>query len=332
LPLERQLAWAWPEGLWGPIRVLVAVSGGADSVALLRAMQRLAGPQLGEFSVAHFNHGLRGETAAGDEQFVVDLARTLGLDCHVGRADLSVSGAISDGIEATARAARYEFLIQTAERLGARYVVTGHTADDQAETVLHHILRGTGMAGLAGMPRVRVLTPAVTLLRPLLNVRRSEVIDYLATLGQSHREDESNVDRSLTRNRIRHELLPLLTQEYSESVVASLLRLGYLAGDAQQVIESLAEALLEKAITARDGQQLALDCRFLLGSLPHLVREVFVAVWRQLNWPRQGMGFEQWELLANLALDESGVEQAAITLPGAIRAQKTGEQLVLSRC
>jgi len=330
--LERQLAQAWPEGLWGQVRVLVAVSGGADSVALVRAMQHLAGPELGDLAVAHFNHRLRGESAAADERFVVELARTLGLCCHVARADLSAAASISGGIEAAARAARYEFLIRSAEQIGARYVVTGHTADDQAETVLHHILRGTGMAGLAGIPRVRVLSPAVTLVRPLLGVRRAEVLDYLAALGQPHREDESNVDRSLTRNRIRHELLPLLTREYSASVVDSLRRLGTLAGDAQQVIESLAEALLATVIVARDSQRLVLDCHSLTGSPPHLVREVFVAIWRQQDWPRQGMGFEQWELLADLAIHASGSERAPVTLPGAIRAQRTGEQLVLARC
>jgi tRNA(Ile)-lysidine synthase len=148
------------------------------------------------------------------------------MECHVGQweagqssvvlasAGLSsgrlLSGGHPDGVEAAARAARYEFLQATAERLGARYVATAHTADDQAETVLHHIVRGTGLAGLAGMSRARSLGAAATLIRPLLSFRRRDVIEYLGALGQSYCEDTTNRDPAFTRSRIRHELLPLL--------------------------------------------------------------------------------------------------------------------------
>ena len=145
--------------------------------------------------------------------------------------------------EATARTARYAFLQETAERFGARYVVTGHTADDQAETILHRIVRGTGIAGLAGMARVRPLGPAATLIRPLLDFRRLELLAYLTDLGQPFRSDSSNSDTAFTRNRIRCRLLPELAAEYNPGVVASLVRLGRLAGEVQSVVDALVEDL-----------------------------------------------------------------------------------------
>src|SRR5262249_19663731 len=147
---------------------------------------------------------------------------------------------LRDGLEAAARDARYHFLRSTAERLGARYVATGHTADDQVETILHHILRGSGLAGLAGVPRLRSPSAAVTLIRPLLTIERTEVEDYLRQLGQDYRCDASNLSTEHTRNRIRHELLPLLADRFNPHVRDALRRLGTLAGEAQEVLSGLA--------------------------------------------------------------------------------------------
>ena len=152
--------------------VLVAVSGGADSVALLTALVRLQKPVESVLIVGHYNHRWRGEESDEDARFVRELAKQYGigfeLDCAPQTREKSTAN------EASAREARYRFLQQTAERRGARYLATAHTADDQAETVLHRVLRGTGIAGLAGIPRTRVLSPAVTLIRPLLAYRRAE--------------------------------------------------------------------------------------------------------------------------------------------------------------
>ena len=214
-PLDQELAAAWPPESWADVSVLVAVSGGADSVALLRGLAGLKVGGEGKLVVGHFNHRLRGEESDGDEQFVARLAEELGLGLECGRLEAGDIDACPDGIEEAARRQRYRFLTETAERVGARYVACAHTADDQVETVLHRILRGTGIAGLAGIPRCRRLSPAVTLIRPLLEVRRAELVDYLASLGQSYREDSSNLDRRFTRNRIRHDLLPQLAKDFN---------------------------------------------------------------------------------------------------------------------
>ncbi len=159
LPLEHKLAQAWPSDRWRDVGVLVAVSGGPDSVALLRALRRIAPAGRGSLRVAHFNHRWRGAEADQDQRFVVTLCESLGLACEVGAADPARQGMAPDGLEAAARDARYRFLVETAQRTGARYVVTGHTADDQAETILHHIVRGTGLLGLSGMRPARRSAP-----------------------------------------------------------------------------------------------------------------------------------------------------------------------------
>lgn len=329
LCFERRLAESWAPADWSDLTVLVAVSGGADSVALLRALAalRVAGP--GRLVVAHFNHQLRPE-AGDDERFVVELAKELGIECQVGRADVARHAAEEgNGVEAAARNARYAFLQAAAERLGARYVATAHTADDQAETILHRALRGTGLAGLAGMPRSRSLGPAVTLIRPMLGLFRSDVAGYLQEIRQPFREDETNSDLRFTRNRLRHDLLPQLAEEYNPQAREALLRLGRLAGEAQNVIAGLANDLLVRCLVEARPDSIRLDRRPLLDQAPYLVREVLLAAWRSQGWPEQGMGLEQWDRLSGLTVGDS--ENRSCTLPGAIRATREGEELTLSK-
>ena len=235
-------------------RVAVAVSGGADSVALLRLLLELRAELGIVLAAAHFNHGLRGEASLADEAFVGELAREHGLEFFVGRADVRDHAlATKLSIEAAGRELRYRWLAKLAAEQRFDAVATAHTLDDQAETVLLKFLRGAGTRGLAGIypvvkPRAQspgVEAPSSTeapngapegaplqrageekkpeprrdvsqdpeevvrIIRPLLPVSRQEVESYLTSLEQSWREDESNLDRRYTRNRVRHELLPL---------------------------------------------------------------------------------------------------------------------------
>ena len=334
-PLETELAAAWPPDAWQEVTTLLAVSGGADSVALMRAMRALKGGGEGRLLVAHFNHQLRGDESAADEAFVIELCGRFDLPCEVGRARVDkLAAQSSDGVEAAARAARYEFLQQTAGRLGARYVVTAHTADDQAETILHRILRGTGIAGLAGMERARALGPAATLIRPLLVVRRAELVAYLDDLGQSYRSDSSNQDTRLTRNRIRHELLPRLARQFNPGVVDALLRLGRLAGQAQAVVDEIVQGLFERRVVCESPQAVQIDAAGLADEPRHVIRELLVATWRNQDWPMQAMGFHEWDQLAEM-LSGCGEISAELpskrTFPGNVLAEPGEGRLRLVR-
>ena len=337
-PLELKLERSWPTGQWQEVTVLLAVSGGSDSIAMLRAMAALSPKPTPLLHVAHFNHGLRGDDADEDQAFVQEVCRRLGLKCLVGRAGVDYPRVGSnDGVEASARAARYPFLQETAERIGARYVVTAHTADDQAETILHRIIRGTGIGGLAGMPRARKLGTAVTLIRPFLDFHRRELTAYLADIGQTHREDSTNADTDLTRNCIRHELLPMLAKRFNPSVDQALLRLGSLAGELQSLIDRLVERLFQEAVTcATDGQTVRIDATRLAAEPPYLVREVLLAVWRHKRWPMQSMGFEEWSGLAEMVTAAASTsprptETNRRTFPGNVSATAKPKLLLLCR-
>ncbi|MCC7083595.1 MAG: tRNA lysidine(34) synthetase TilS [Pirellulales bacterium] len=337
LPLERALATNWPPELWCDVSVVAAVSGGADSVALACALvkfkREFGGP--GRLCVAHFNHRLRAE-ADGDAEFVRRLAGQLGVAYECCESDAAAPAASrGDGIEAAARQERYAFLRQAAERLGARYVATAHTADDRVESILFNILRGTGLAGLDGIPRARPLSAAVTVIRPLLEVRRSELLSYLDARGQGYRVDLTNRSLDFTRNRLRHELLPALREQYRFDIDHSLLRLGNIAADAQRLIERLAEELLDRCLLPNEAGStgvVRLDTRPLHHQDRHLIREMFVILWRRQGWPLQAMGFHKWDALAVLSLatepsPTGGIVKAAF--PAGMIAERCKSELIL---
>ncbi|HEX3658450.1 MAG TPA: tRNA lysidine(34) synthetase TilS [Pirellulales bacterium] len=323
------LARAWPPTAWREVGVVVAVSGGPDSLALARGLLELRQPGPGRLMLAHFNHGLRPE-ADQDEQFVVELGRALGVPCHVGRSCVREQAAEQgDGIEAAARQARYDFLHRTAHQAGARYIATAHTADDQVETILHRIVRGTGLAGLAGIPRSRPLDPGLALIRPLLAVRRSEVIEYLASIGQPYCTDRSNTDLRFTRNRVRRLLVPLLEEQFNPQVQEALLRLGRLAGESQEVVRSLAEAAAARSVVSSNAQTLEIDIRQIAGQPRCVLREMLVGLWKQQDWPLQSMGLAEWDRLAEALAAAQDIPRW--TLPGGVSAEVQGERLRLTR-
>ena len=269
--LERQLLRAGD-------RVCVAVSGGADSVALLRVLLGLRAELGIVVSVAHFNHALRGEASDADEAFVAELAKQHDLEFFSGRADVrdhALTRKLS--LEAAARELRYRWLASLFESHNLNEVATGHTLDDQAETVLLKFLRGAGTRGLAGIypeiaSRAKALDafqatergpegppnqnrahrqPGARIIRPLLGMRREEVEKYLAALGQTWREDESNLDHRFARNRVRHELLPLLEREYNPN----LRRVLSDAAELARAEEEYWQALVERELQDRMGAQ-----------------------------------------------------------------------------
>ncbi len=333
LAIETRLAQSWPPDQWHDLTLLLAVSGGADSVALLRAMLALKLAGDGRLIVAHVNHHLRGEASDADEHFVADLCHDLQIPCEIGHVDLQSEDRRDDGIESAARSARYAFLQQAASRVGARYVVTAHTADDQVETILHRILRGTGISGLSGMERARPLGPA-TLLRPLLEFRRSELLQYLEQLSQPYRVDASNSDFRFTRNRIRGQLLPELAAAFNPMVADALLRLGNLAGEVNAVMDRLVDRLYASSVTELRPDGVSIRADRVMGVERYLVRHLLMAVWRRAEWPMQAMGYPQWDLLADMlvpAAQRSPATPHKQVFPGAVLAESIGDALHLTR-
>ncbi|MGB9074240.1 MAG: tRNA lysidine(34) synthetase TilS [Terriglobales bacterium] len=212
-------------------RVAVAVSGGADSVALLRLLVEIRAELGILLSVAHVNHKLRGEESDEDERFVAELARQLGLELHSTVAPLEP--ARESGTEAAARHLRYDFFCQLARAKRASKIATAHTLDDQSETVLLRILRGTGLRGLSGIhPRFILKQQGQVfgeVVRPLLGFRRAELGEFLLGLGQNWREDSSNRDLNFLRNRVRHLVVPVLKESFGATAVENLADLAEIA-------------------------------------------------------------------------------------------------------
>ncbi|MFQ5521667.1 MAG: tRNA lysidine(34) synthetase TilS [Candidatus Methylomirabilia bacterium] len=233
--------------LAGGETVLVGVSGGADSVALLHILRSLSRRLSLTLHLVHVNHSLRPEADA-DQAFVEDLAHRRGLPVSTERVEVLLGGGRSP--EAAARAARYEAFQRVAARVGAARVALGHTADDQAETVLMRLLEGAGPRGLSGIPPVRA-----PFIRPLLEARRHQIVEELERVGVSWREDPSNQDPKFLRNRVRHDLLPFLTASYAPGIVDTLCRAAALTRSLVTHVEALAARELDRLALKR-GQEI----------------------------------------------------------------------------
>jgi len=255
--------------------VVVAVSGGADSVALLHTLALLARDEAWKLHAAHLHHGIRGVDADADEALVGALAERLGVPLSVSRLDPAVLRGAA--LEARARRARYDFLHEVASEVGATRIATGHTRDDQAETVLLRLLRGSGARGLSGIQPMR----EDGVIRPMILASRAEVIEFLARGGVAYREDATNRDPRFLRNRVRHELLPLLRalsprMDERLSALADALR-----ADADLLEQETGRARLERGLAAGE----ALD-REWLSNLPEaLRRRVIGATLREAGTP-----------------------------------------------
>jgi tRNA(Ile)-lysidine synthase len=248
-------------------RVGVGVSGGADSVALLYLLAELRA-QLGiGISILHFNHQLRGAEADEDERFVEALAAEFHLDFESGRADVAGEARRQGwNLEDAARRLRYQFFASASASRGLRSVAVAHTAEDQAETVLAHLLRGTGLAGLAGIYPVAGLT-----IRPLLEAGREELREYLRGLGRAWREDSTNADTSRMRARIRHQLLPVLRRDFEPLSVTRLARLAGLAREEETFWRALEDERLRVLVTRDPSGNISLTIQDLLSPLPMLL-------------------------------------------------------------
>jgi len=243
-------------------RAGVGVSGGADSVALLLLLEQLSAELGIRLAVLHFNHQLRGAESDADESFVAQLAAERGIEFLAGREDVAAAArAHGWNLEDAARRLRYSFFASLVKAGRVTRVAVAHTADDQAETVLARLVRGTGPAGLAAIYPVKG-----HVVRPLLEIRRAELRDYLPTLGQSWREDPSNLDLTRLRARLRHQILPVLERELQPAIVEHLGRLAEMAREDESFWAALVAERMA-TLTRREGGRIGIRCVDLLAPL-----------------------------------------------------------------
>lgn len=272
-------------------RIIVGVSGGPDSLCLLDCLHRLGYQVL----AAHLDHQLRPESPE-EALFVQQIAQSYGLETLIERADIVGS---SGSLEEKARLARYRFLVQSAKEEGIHHIATGHTADDQIETILMHFLRGAGPSGLRGMlPLTRMddwagipEAAGMVLIRPLLGITRDQTQAHCAAIDLEPREDKSNLDMSFTRNRLRHQLLPLL-ETYNPGIRRVLRRMGQvMAGEAELVAQLVADRWAS-IIRSRGESVLALDALLFLEQPVALQRALLREAIARLRPSQRNIGFE----------------------------------------
>jgi tRNA(Ile)-lysidine synthase len=318
-------------GLSAWAKIVVGVSGGPDSLCLLHVMERLGADYGWSLHVAHMNHCLRGGEADDDMVSVALAAMQRGLPCTIEVVDVGgVAQRRRLSVEEAARQVRYGFLLDTARRIGAAVVAVGHNADDQSETVLMHFLRGTGLAGLRGMLSntdlaslhtvserglTTALGPPIRLVRPLLHVTRAEIEQYCQAHGLAPRVDRSNLDTALLRNRLRHELLPLL-ETYNPNIRELLRRTAAVAAADYDLIAAVRQTAWSQVVQTQDTQAVVFRrsdwCKLPLALQRSTLREATY----QLRPHLRDVDFVHLEQAVDVAV--RGPTGAQATLPGGL--------------
>jgi tRNA(Ile)-lysidine synthase len=311
--------------------IVVACSGGPDSTALLFGLAALRERLGAALTVAHLNHRLRAE-ADSDEAFVRGQAERLGLPFAAeSRAVADIAAAEGRSVEDAGRRERYAFLERVARSAGAATVATAHTADDQAETVLHRIARGTGLRGLGGIPASRSISAgsAVTLIRPLLSFRKADLLAWLSAEGIAFVRDASNDSADFTRNRIRGRVLPVLAEEVNPDSATALTRLAEIARWADEHLSAEAAAALPSCIAGESAGVVELSWPALVGLSAILRTEVIRLAAERLTGGSGGgppPGFDALKAAATLP------PGGATEFPGGLRVERRGKRLrLLSR-
>lgn len=363
LSIHEAFLKALPADAVATVGVVVGCSGGADSVALTRLIAehfhscQLADRQSPPLRIAHFNHRLRGVASDADEQFVRDLAASFGVEVDVGRArPLGTTDA-----EASLREDRRQFFHDVAARSGCRYIALAHTADDQAETILHHLLRGTGTVGMAGMRPASPLGSDFVILRPLLSTRRDNLRRALAERDQPWREDASNQSTRYTRNWLRHDVFPLIHTRFPHADEA-IARAAETQSQLGQMLTKLAAQWIEAFVelpAAASPTQLSFQrpgfkrhetergtdfgCVWPHGA--DLAREHAIIIaacqiaFDAVGWPRRDMNRSHWDRLATAIADPPGPADtmsaaAPVSLghwPGHVEGLQTADRVILKR-
>ena len=306
-------------------KVVVGVSGGADSIFLLHSLAKARKEGKVTVTAAHFNHRLRGEESDQDEQFTVSFCRKAAVPVEVGHWDHPEGNGHRISEEA-ARNERYQFFERTCRKVGAQKLALAHTRDDDAETILFRILRGSGLSGLRGIPSERSWG-GFQVIRPLKDISRDEIREHLRKRGISWREDASNQDLRYTRNRIRHELLPLLEKEFNPNIRNILIHLGRNVTEDYDYLQKEADAAFDKALLMEKNRCLVLK-RKVFQTFPLAIqKQLFRQALRRLGTDMDLIGYTEWDRVSGLFPRKTFCH----TLPGPLSVQGTPTKIAFKK-
>jgi tRNA(Ile)-lysidine synthase len=306
--------------------ILAAVSGGPDSVALVRVLLYLANNWNLTLGIAHLNHDLRGAESQRDEAFVKELAQKLGLPFFCKTMDiLGLAKKEHLSIEEAGRNARYAFFAQIADTHGYTKIATGHILDDNAEQVLMNLLRGSGPKGLCGIPPIR----GSRFIRPLIQLSKAQILTFLKDKNQAFVTDSSNTDESYLRNKIRHNLIPQLEQQFNPEIKASLDRLSHILRQEEDFLTDQAAKVLKRCMAKQTKTFVALSIPELVPIHPALVNRVLRLAIGLVKQDLKAITLTHIQDILNLMdRSESG---KSLDLPGQIRVYRTWENLCIQK-
>jgi tRNA(Ile)-lysidine synthase len=308
--------------------VVIGVSGGADSVALLFLLNFLRKEFNLTLHIAHLNHKLRGQESEEDLYFVNNLADKLRIPIALQEEDVSKKARIEkQSVEEVGRQLRYDFFVKVAQNENLQRIAVGHTRDDQAETILMHIIRGSGLSGLCGIPPTRKFQGCL-IIRPLIEISRTEIEDYLQRKGIAARCDSSNKDTRFFRNRVRNKLLPLLEKEYNPNIKEILINFAENINIDFKLLDKITRRHF-RGVSKREKDKIIIDLKkfshFKKASQRMIVREAI----KELKGDLRRIDYRHWKELEDLVGRRKG--NAVVDLPQGLRAiKKKKEELIFS--
>lgn len=320
------LAFSFPELAAFRHTIVVGLSSGPDSVALThllhQARKQVNTLQAAPLILAHFNHQLRGAESTADEDFCQSFAVKLGCVCEVGRSESPPSITSEEHL----RQGRYDFLTRVASAYQARYLVLAHHRQDQIETVLFRLFRGSSLLGLKGIPATRSLAPFVTLVRPLLDVSKGEILEYLQENDLAYRTDPSNFQSNYRRNWIRNELLPQINRQWQTDVGERIWGLAHQVQQHCQLLDRLTETDFQTLIANPSGL-VQIDLHHFAKLDAVLQRHLLARVWQSRRWSQQAMTAAHWQTLQQKLDPLAGLQMGQRwQAPGGIELVRTSTQ------
>jgi len=305
--------------------VLVGVSGGPDSMALLHALMALSDHLSIQLGVAHLNHCLRPGAADRDARFVAEAAQKYGIPCYAESKDIYKDCKNSGlSLEEASRNARYRFFHEVCRKNGYDKIAVGHHHDDNAELILLYLLRGSGSVGIGGILPVRD-----SIVRPLIRTSRTEILGFLASQDISYRLDASNLDENFLRNRIRHQLIPLLEESYNPRISEALNRLGNILQSEEQWMNQVLAPVFEQTVTEQATGRIVLSVPRLMDLPVAPLRRVVRRAIQQVKGNLRRIAFSHVDAVIRLVL--RGRADGCLDLPDRVRISRDMDQLIITK-